>query len=251
MGREVNVLITTFNLSKKFGDFVAVDHLNLEIKEGEIFGFLGPNASGKTTTVRMLCGLLTPSEGSAIVAGYSVVEAPNKVKEHIGYMSQRFGLYDDLTVYENLDFFGGLYHIPRMKRGEQIQEILNLVKMSTSQKLLVGTLSGGMKQRLALACALIHEPDLLLLDEPTAGVDPILRRVFWEYFRDLKKRGVTLFINTHYMDEAMLCDRLGLINSGKLIAVDTPMNLKNSINRVDASLEDVFIALMNKEVGNS
>jgi len=243
-------LIITSNLTKRFGDFVAVDHINLDVKNGEIFGFLGPNASGKTTTVRMLSGLLTPSEGSATVAGYDVVKEPNKVKEHIGYMSQRFGLYEDLTVYENMDFFGGIYHIPSVERKKRIEETAELVKIDSVQNMLVGTISGGMKQRLALACALIHEPDLLLLDEPTAGVDPILRRVFWNYFRDLNKKGVTIFINTHYMDEAVLCDRLGLINSGKLIAVDTPTNLKNSANKAGASLEDAFIALVNQERKN-
>ena len=243
-------MIITSNLTKRFGDFVAVDHINLDVKNGEIFGFLGPNASGKTTTVRMLSGLLTPSEGSATVAGYDVVKEPNKVKEHIGYMSQRFGLYEDLTVYENMDFFGGIYHIPSVERKKRIEETAELVKIDSVQNMLVGTISGGMKQRLALACALIHEPDLLLLDEPTAGVDPILRRVFWNYFRDLNKKGVTIFINTHYMDEAVLCDRLGLINSGKLIAVDTPTNLKNSANKAGASLEDAFIALVNQERKN-
>lgn len=237
-------MITTFNLTRKFGNFVAVDHLNLEVKKGEIFGFLGPNASGKTTTVRMLSGLLTPSEGSAIVVGYDVTEKTDKVKEHIGYMSQRFGLYDDLTIYENLDFFGGIYHIPKAERKKRIEETLDLVKLSIDKNLLVGALSGGMKQRLALACALIHEPELLLLDEPTAGIDPILRRGFWNYFRKLNKIGVTLFINTHYMDEALLCDRLGLINAGKLIAVDTPINIRNSVNMPNASLEDAFIALV-------
>jgi len=221
-------LVETFNLTKRFGDLTAVDHLNLKIRRGEVFGFLGPNGAGKTTTIRMLCGLLTPSEGYAIVAGFDVTKFAEKVKERIGYMPQRFSLYDDLTLHENLDFFGGIYRIPAERRRARIKRVLEIVQLEDFENKLAGELSGGLKQRLALACSLVHEPELLILDEPTAGIDPPLRKAFWRYFRDLNKEGVTLFINTHYMDEAELCDRLGLINKGRLIAVDTSKNLKKA-----------------------
>jgi ABC-2 type transport system ATP-binding protein len=224
----MEALIRSINLTKRFGDLVAVDRLNLEVYEGEIFGFLGPNGAGKTTTIRMLCGLLTPTEGTATVMGYDIVQQPEKVKERVGYMPQKFSLYDDLTVYENLDFFSGIYRVPPDKRRERIKEVVELVQLESAERRLAGELSGGMKQRLSLACALVHEPKLLVLDEPTAGIDPPLRRAFWKYFRELNSRGVTLFINTHYMDEAGLCDRLGLIDKGKLVAVNTPRNLKRS-----------------------
>ena len=224
-----NNLVETFNLTKRFGDLAAVDHLNLKIRRGEVFGFLGPNGAGKTTTIRMLCGLLTPSEGYAIVAGFDVTKFPEKVKERIGYMPQRFSLYDDLTLHENLDFFGGIYRIPAERRRARIRRVLEIVQLEDFEDKLAGELSGGLKQRLALACSLVHEPELLILDEPTAGIDPTLRKAFWRYFRDLNKEGVTLFINTHYMDEAELCDRLGLINKGRLIALDTSKNLKKAM----------------------
>jgi ABC-2 type transport system ATP-binding protein len=224
-----NNLVETFDLTKRFGGLTALDHLNLKIKRGEVFGFLGPNGAGKTTTIRMLCGLLTPSEGYAIVAGFDVTKFAEKVKERIGYMPQRFSLYDDLTLHENLDFFGGIYRIPAERRKARIKRILEIVQLEEFEDKLAGELSGGLKQRLALACSLVHEPELLILDEPTAGIDPPLRKAFWRYFRDLNKEGVTLFINTHYMDEAELCDRLGLINKGRLIALDTSKNLKKAM----------------------
>ena len=223
-----NNLVETFDLTKRFGDLTAVDHLNLKIRRGEVFGFLGPNGAGKTTTIRMLCGLLTPSEGYAIVAGFDVTKFAEKVKERIGYMPQRFSLYDDLTLHENLDFFGGIYRIPAERRRVRIKRVLEIVQLEEFENKLAGELSGGLKQRLALACSLVHEPELLILDEPTAGIDPPLRKAFWRYFRDLNKEGVTLFINTHYMDEAELCDRLGLINKGRLIALDTSSKLKKA-----------------------
>jgi len=222
-------LVETFDLTKRFGGLTAVDHLNLKIRRGEVFGFLGPNGAGKTTTIRMLCGLLTPSEGYAIVAGFDVTKFPEKVKERIGYMPQRFSLYDDLTLHENLDFFGGIYRIPAKQRRARVKRVLEIVQLDDFENKLAGELSGGLKQRLALACSLVHEPELLILDEPTAGIDPPLRKAFWRYFRDLNKEGVTLFINTHYMDEAELCDRLGLINKGRLIALDTSKNLKKAM----------------------
>lgn len=223
MTRDV---VQTSALTKKFGSLVAVDHMDLTVKAGEIFGFLGPNGAGKTTTVRILCGLMAPTSGSALVVGHDVVKEPEEVKQRIGYMPQAYGLYDDLTVEENLEFFGSVYRVPPDERRKHADEILQLVRLEEFRKQYSGQLSGGMKRRLSLAVSLIHNPELLILDEPTAGIDPPLRRVFWEYFRHLNKRGVTFFINTHYMDEAELCDRLALISYGRLVAVGTPTELK-------------------------
>jgi len=226
-------VISTRDLTKRFGDVVAVDHVNLEVAEGEIFGLLGPNGAGKTTLVRILCGLLTPSDGDATVVGHNVSSHPEQVKQNIGYMSQRFCLYDDLTTFENLDFFARIYGQPKTEARKRISDVLELVQMSDLRDRLGGTLSGGLKQRLALACALVHSPRLLFLDEPTAGIDPPLRRVFWHYFRQLNTQGITIFINTHYMDEAGLCDRLGILRTGRLDAVGTPRELKRKVARGD------------------
>jgi len=223
MNRNV---VETSGLTKQFGSLVAVDHVDLSVKAGEIFGFLGPNGAGKTTTVRILCGLMAPTSGSAVVVGHDVVKEPEEVKQRIGYMPQSYGLYDDLTVEENLEFFGSVYRVPSDERRKGADDILQLVRLDESRKQFAGQLSGGMKRRLSLAVSLIHNPELLILDEPTAGIDPPLRRIFWEYFRKLNKRGVTFFINTHYMDEAELCDRLALISYGRLVAVGTPNELK-------------------------
>lgn len=218
--------VLTKDLTKRFADVIAVDHLNLRVETGEIFGFLGPNGSGKTTTVRVLCGLMDPTIGTALTAGYNVVEEPDSVKAVIGYMPQRFALYEDLTVRENLEFYGGIYRIPKEELKNRIGELLELVQLNEVSDRLSGELSGGMKQRESLACTLVHNPRVLFLDEPTAGVDPPLRRVFWRYFRKLNTEGTTLFINTHYMDEAELCDRVGILNRGRLIAVGSPDALK-------------------------
>jgi ABC-2 type transport system ATP-binding protein len=219
-------VVETSGLTKTFGSLVAVDHMDLSVKAGEIFGFLGPNGAGKTTTVRILCGLMTPTSGTAVVVGHDVIKEPEEVKQNIGYMPQSYGLYDDLTVEENLEFFGSIYRVPSDERRKHAAEVLQLVRLEESRKHFAGQLSGGMKRRLSLAVSLIHNPELLILDEPTAGIDPPLRRVFWQYFRDLNKAGVTFFINTHYMDEAELCDRLALINYGRLVALGTPTELK-------------------------
>jgi ABC-2 type transport system ATP-binding protein len=221
-------VVETSGLTKLFGSIVAVDHVDLSVKAGEIFGFLGPNGAGKTTTVRILCGLMAPTSGSALVVGHDVVREPEEVKQRIGYMPQSYGLYDDLTVEENLNFFGSIYRVPSDERRKRTDEILQLVRLQEFRKQFSGQLSGGMKRRLSLAVSLIHNPELLILDEPTAGIDPPLRRVFWDYFRHLNQLGVTFFMNTHYMDEAELCDRLALINYGRLVAVGTPTELKRN-----------------------
>jgi len=224
----MSLAVDSRNLTKVYDGLIAVDRLNLQVRRGEIFGFLGPNGAGKTTAVRLLCGLLQPTEGTAIVEGYNIVEQPELLKESIGYMPQRFSLYDDLTVHENLSFYGSIYRVEQERLQDRIDDLLELVKLQQVRNQLAGALSGGMKQRLALACTLVHGPKLLFLDEPTAGVDPPLRRVFWGYFKELNKQGVTFFINTHYMDEAELCDRVGIISRGRLIAVDSPSGLKKS-----------------------
>jgi ABC-2 type transport system ATP-binding protein len=229
MGRPYRMtgdVVQTSRLTKRFGSLVAVDHVDLSVKAGEIFGFLGPNGAGKTTTVRILCGLMTPTSGKAVVVGYDVAREPEEVKQRIGYMPQSYGLYDDLTVEENLDFFGSVYRVLSEEKRKRADDVLQLVRLEEVRKQFAGQLSGGMKRRLSLAVALVHNPELLILDEPTAGIDPPLRRIFWEYFRKLNKLGVTFFINTHYMDEAELCDRLALISYGRLVAVGTPTELK-------------------------
>ena len=222
-------IIEAVDVTKKFGDFVAVNNLNLEVVRGEILGLLGPNGAGKTTTVRMMACLLKPTSGKILVDGYDAVKEPEKVKQEIGYMPQRFSLYEDLTVVENLGFYGKIYGLPSMERERKAKELLEFVELSQFGNRLAGKLSGGMKQRLLLACALLHEPELLILDEPTAGVDPPLRRRFWEYFRELNKKGVTLLITTHYMDEAENCIRIGIMNNGKLIKLGSSIELKRSI----------------------
>ena len=222
-------IIFTNDLTKRFRDVVAVDHVNLHVPKGEVFGLLGPNGSGKTTMVRMLCGLMVPSGGTATVVGYDVSSRPEQVKENIGYMPQRFCLYEDHTVFENLSFFARIYGLRRDEARKRISDILGLVQLSEASGRLAGTLSGGLKQRLALACALVHQPKLLFLDEPTAGIDPPLRRAFWDYFRQLNRQGVTVFVNTHYMDEAGQCDRLGILREGKIVAVGSPKELKRKV----------------------
>lgn len=213
-------------LTKKFGDFIAVDHLDLKVYKGEIFGLLGPNGAGKTTTIRMLCGLMAPTEGSIKILGYNIPEQRNEAIRKIGYMAQRFSLYEDLTVYENMEFYGRLYGLKGSLLRERILKLLDFLELSEFKDRLAGKLSGGMKQRLALGVALIHNPSLLILDEPTAGVDPSLRRAFWNYFRSLNKEGTTILVTTHYMDEAENCDRIGLMSKGKLIAIGSPRELK-------------------------
>ena len=213
-------------LVKRFGDFTAVDHISLETWPGEIFGFLGPNGAGKSTTIRMLCGLLRPTAGRATVAGFDVARQPEAVRQNIGYMSQKFSLYNDLRAIENLRLFAGLYSVPSEVVSERIQWALEMAGLSGRESALTATLSGGWKQRLALGCAVLHRPPILFLDEPTSGVDPISRRQFWDLIHQMASAGVTVFVTTHYMDEAEYCNRLALIYRGRIVALGTPTELK-------------------------
>jgi ABC-2 type transport system ATP-binding protein len=217
------------NLVKTFGSFVAVDHVTLNVEKGEIFGFLGPNGAGKSTTIRILCGLLTPTSGSARVNDFDVATQPEQIRRSIGYMSQKFSLYDDLTVEENIDFFTGIYGVPRERREERKNYVLEMANLRERRNALTATLSGGWKQRLALGCAILHDPPVLFLDEPTSGVDPLARGAFWHLIHDLAETGHTIFVSTHYMDEAEYCHRLALMYRGKVIALGTPAELKSSL----------------------
>lgn len=227
-------------LMKNFGDFVAVDHISFGVREGEIFGFLGSNGAGKSTTIRMLCGLLRPSGGKARVGGFDVYTEAEEIKRHIGYMSQRFSLYDELTVEENIDFFGGIYGLDRDALHRRKEYVIQMADLHDKLAAPTRILPGGWKQRLALGCAILHEPPILFLDEPTSGVDPIARRAFWNLIGDLSEQGRTVFVTTHHMDEAEYCHRLALMDRGQIIALDTPKALKKS----GASIEDVFVAMI-------
>jgi ABC-2 type transport system ATP-binding protein len=221
------------DLGKRFGSFVAVNRISLEVKAGEIFGFLGPNGAGKSTTIRMLCGLLTPTAGTGTVAGFDIMREAERIKAHIGYMSQKFSLYEDLTVEENIDFYSGIYRIPKEKKAERKEWVIDMAGLSEHRHSRTAVLSGGWKQRLALGCAILHEPPIIFLDEPTSGVDPISRRSFWDLIYELAGQGVTVFVTTHYMEEAEYCDRLGLIYRGELIAAGTPEELKTRFMQDD------------------
>ena len=214
------------SLVKRFGQFVAVDRINLAVRKGEVFGFLGPNGAGKSTTIRMLCGLLKPTSGSAVVAGFDVSRKPESVRQNIGYMSQKFSLYNDLKVIENIRLFAGLYSVPTNILHERIERALAMANLKGQENLITGTLPGGWKQRLALGCAVLHKPRVIFLDEPTSGVDPITRRQFWELIHQMAEEGVTVFVTTHYMEEAEYCNRLALIFRGKIVALGTPSELK-------------------------
>ncbi|HEX6034146.1 MAG TPA: ABC transporter ATP-binding protein [Anaerolineales bacterium] len=219
-------VISVENLTRRFGDFVAVDHINFEVRAGEVIGYLGPNGSGKTTTIRMLLGLLEPSDGKATVLGFDAFKQSEQVRARAGYMSQKFAIYDDLTVLENLTFYGGVYGITDKAR---IAQTLELVGLNGHESTLTRSLSAGWRQRLALGIALVHQPRLLFLDEPTSGVDPTARRAFWDLIYELAESGVTILVTTHYMDEAEYCERVGIMRAGKLLAMDTPSNLKREI----------------------
>lgn len=221
-----SIAVKVRGLTKKFKDFTAVDNIDLTIKKGEIFGFLGPNGAGKSTTIKMLCGLLLPTAGEGSVGGFDIMKESEEIKKHIGYMSQKFSLYDDLTVEENINFFSGIYGVSEERKKERLEWVLEMAELHDRKKAVTKTLPGGFKQRLALGCAILHEPPIIFLDEPTSGVDPISRRNFWNLINDMSKAGVTIFVTTHYMDEADYCNRLGLIYRGRIIAEGTPNELK-------------------------
>jgi ABC-2 type transport system ATP-binding protein len=229
-------------LTKTFGRFTAVDHISFEVRRGEIFGFLGPNGAGKSTTIRMLCGILRPTAGEATVAGFDVGGQSEAVKRVIGYMSQKFTLYNDLTVSENIDFHGGIRRLTPERLRERKDWVIRMAGLVGREKALTSELSGGWKQRLALGCAIIHEPEVLFLDEPTASVDPASRRDFWDLIYELSARGTTTLVTSHYMDEVERCHRLAIITAGRIIALGSPRELKEGlVGRADATLEDVFV----------
>ena len=241
--------VVTRALRKEFGELVAVESLDLTIRRGEVFGLLGPNGSGKTTTIRMLCGLLVPTSGDASVVGFDIRTQSEDLRRNIGYMSQRYGLYDELTVYENIRFYASVYGLRGDAREARIQVLMEDLGLTPRRDQIAGTLSGGWKQRLALACATAHEPQMLFLDEPTAGVDPAARRRFWQITYDLAKAGTTILVTTHYMDEAARCERVALLSRGHLIALGTPDEVTKQFGQPD--LEDVFIELQRRDEGGN
>ena len=239
--------VVTRALRKQFGAHVAVESLDLEIARGEVFGLLGPNGSGKTTTIRMLCGLLEPTSGQATVVGFDVAREPEEIRRRIGYMSQKFGLYDDMTVVENLRFYSGVYGLRGDAQRARMAELLDELGLEPRARQLVGTLSGGWKQRVSLACATAHHPRMLFLDEPTAGVDPAARRRFWQMIYDLAARGTTILVTTHYMDEAERCQRVAFLSRGKLIAVGAPGEVPAQFGQ--KTVEDLFVELQRRDEG--
>ncbi len=228
----MNYAVQIENLTKTFDDFVAVDNVSIAVTKGEIFGFLGPNGAGKSTTIRVLCGLLKPSSGSAHVVGFDVATQAEEIRQHIGYMSQKFSLYDGLTVEENIDFFSGVYGVAKRRRAERKDYALLMAGLTDRRSSLTRELSGGWKQRLALGCAILHEPPVVFLDKPTSGVDPIARRSFWDLIYQLSEAGQTVFVTTHYMDEAEYCHRVALMYAGKVIALGPPKQLKSDMAQV-------------------
>lgn len=239
-----SIVINAEGLTKRFGDFTATDHISFSVRRGEIFGFLGANGAGKTTAMRMLCGLSRPSDGRATVAGFDVASQFEDVKRHIGYMSQKFSLYDDLTVEENLTLFGGIYGMSRKQIKNKIAELLSELGFESERKTMVRSLPLGWKQKLAFSLAIFHDPQIVFLDEPTGGVDPATRRQFWELIYRAADRGITVFVTTHYMDEAEYCDRISIMVDGKIEALDSPANLKLRFG--GESMYDVFYALARK-----
>ncbi|HJS53424.1 MAG TPA: ABC transporter ATP-binding protein [Chitinophagaceae bacterium] len=239
-------VITAHKLTKKFGDFTAVDHISFDVHKGEIFGFLGANGAGKTTAMRMLCGLSLPTSGEAAVAGFDVYKENEKIKKSIGYMSQKFSLYEDLTVKENMEFYGGIYHMTDKFIKEKTESILNQLELKKEGNLLVRSLPLGWKQKLAFSVAIFHEPGIVFLDEPTGGVDPITRREFWNLIYEAAEKGTTIFVTTHYMDEAEYCTRVSIMVDGRIEALDSPTRLKK--NYEAASMDEVFLKLARKAV---
>lgn len=245
---ENHISVNVEDLTRTFGEFVAVDHVSFQVYTGEIFGFLGANGAGKTTTIKMLCGLLMPTSGSAYVSGFDIYKQTEQIKQNIGYMSQKFSLYEDLTVLENLEFYGGIYglnnHQLKMARDQAVQS----TGLGDHLKKLTRDIPLGWKQRLALSCAIMHLPKILFLDEPTGGVDPNSRRNFWSLIYDLAESGTTVFVTTHYMDEAEYCNRLSIMHDGKIIAIGSPRELKQQLGK--KTIEEVFIELVRRELGN-
>lgn len=236
-----NIVIKASNLVKKFGNFTANDHLNFEVCKGEIFGFLGANGAGKTTAIKILCGLSSPTSGEITVAGFDVYKETEKIKRNIGYMSQKFSLYEDLTVFENIRFYGGIYGLTKKQIHEKGNELLTTLCLEEKKNALIGSLPLGWKQKLAFSIAIIHEPKIVFLDEPTGGVDPITRRQFWDLIYQAAERGITVFVTTHYMDEAEYCDRISIMVDGKIEALDTPVNLMKEYD--SENMDGVFLKL--------
>lgn len=237
----MNTVITAEALTKKFGDFTAVDQISFTVKKGEIFGFLGANGAGKTTAMRMFCGLSIPTSGRAIIADFDAYTQAETIKQHIGYMSQKFSLYENLTVKENLEFFGGIYGMPNKALKQKSKELISQLKLEKEQDKLVSEIPLGWKQKLAFSVAIFHNPKVVFLDEPTGGVDPVTRRQFWEMIYQASERGITIFVTTHYMDEAEYCDRVSIMVAGKIAALDTPKQLKKQFKT--QSMDDVFYQL--------
>ena len=236
-----DVVIKTDRLTKRFGDFIATNAITFEVHKGEIFGFLGANGAGKTTAMRMLCGLLIPSSGQAMIAGFDVYKETEKIKKNIGYMSQKFSLYEDLTILENIRFFGGIYGLSDVDIKNKSEALINQLGLQNEAKKLVGSLPLGWKQKLSFSVAVLHEPRIVFLDEPTGGVDPVTRRQFWDLIYEAAARGVTIFVTTHYMDEAEYCNRISIMVDGKIEALDTPHALKQKFQA--DSMDDVFYQL--------
>ena len=236
------------NLVKRFGRFVAVDQISFSVRQGEIFGFLGPNGAGKSTTIRLLCGIITPTSGAGHVTGLDIFTQSEEIKHNIGYMSQKFSLYEDMTPFENIRFYLGIYSVAPDKWKERTRWVLEMTRLENAKHRLTRELPPGWRQRLALGCALLHEPQILFLDEPTSGVDPITRRHFWAFIRHLTTTGVTVFVTTHYMDEAQHCDRVVMINEGKIVVSGPPSQIVRDMfpERTDVDLNDVFIQLMTR-----
>jgi ABC-2 type transport system ATP-binding protein len=239
-------VIQTEKLTKRFGDFIAVDGISFEVQAGEVFGFLGANGAGKTTAMRMLCGLSKPTSGKALVAGYDIYKQPEHIKRSIGYMSQKFSLYEDLTVLENIKFYGGIYGLTNKQIKDSSERLINQLGLQNETKQLVGSLPLGWKQKLSFSVAVIHQPKIVFLDEPTSGVDPITRRQFWDLIYDASHQGITVFVTTHYMDEAEYCNRISIMVDGRIEAMDSPSRLKQQLNAT--TMDDVFYQLARKAV---
>ncbi len=239
---QTDKAVSVSKLSRHFGKFIAVDEISFEVDKGEIFGFLGANGAGKTTAIKMLCGLLKPTSGEATVAGFSINSDTSKIKKNIGYMSQKFSLYDDLTVKENIEFYGGIYGLSREKISDKTGQLISELNLDKMKNSLTRSLPLGWKQRLALSTSLLHDPSIIFLDEPTGGVDPISRRNFWRIIYEIASRGKTVFVTTHYMDEAEYCNRVSIMHKGKIIELGTPTGLKQKYNKT--TMQDIFISII-------